>query len=365
MFILYEGFNLLAEEYVVIPGVFRMIDSIFIILPIFAIFFSRQILGAFRRFGENSRLTLAACALVLIGPLMAQFVFGQPYMTGIMLMRHNLCYLCFFIFIVLFRPDEQMEKTIRFITFIMCIYVVLLILTQRYHQLGLIHFREGYYGGGGFERFGHSRLYFPDGSLFILFYCISLARLLHLRKGEKLLKRYPDIGLVLLVMYALLASYTRILVFSVLLVTAIALISAKSGAVRNVAIIITFLIVAIQSLAMSTGGSIPFIENSKLGQMVLQSNNLAKESGRNMQWEMYAKFFPKVSPHRGGKPCQRQVRCLEYQLQPHLQKIWLLQCYRPRIRQNCCREWTCGFGLGSLDLFLFLSAESGSAFKCG
>ncbi len=301
LFILHEGFYLLPEKFVVIPGTFRMIDGIFVILPLFFLFAFPSALRLFHRFGEETLLVLAACAMVLLSPLMALFFFGQPYETGLMLMRHNLAYLVFFIFVFLMGPLDRVEQLLRLLTFLVGAYVVILVLTKYNHRLDLIQYREGYYDdtGGGFTRFGESRLFFPYANLPILLYCISLGRLLRTpAMGGSLRKKIPDLGFVLLVLYAVLATYTRILVFSLLVVTGYALLTSKRRSLRNAAMVLAVLVIGFEVLAVAAGSRISFLENSRLGRMALQSGTLAPESGRQFQMAMYANNFVK-SPLTG------------------------------------------------------------------
>jgi hypothetical protein len=299
LFILYEGFCLLPDKYVVLPGTFRMLDSILIVLPVFAVFFSRSILQVFNRFGEESFLIVSACILVLISPLMAQFFFGQPYLTGLLLMRHSLSFLTFFMFVLLMRPGKLMEHTIRFFTIVLGVWVFILILTKHNHNLGLIYFREGYYNtGGSFTRFGDSRLFFPYYNLTFIFYFIALARLLHGSVLENIKKRYIELGFVSIITMAVLATYSRMLVFSFMVSSMIGLFTAKNRVVRYSGITLCVLIIGLQMSAMAVGGRIPFIEESRLGKIALQSSTLEQESGRKFQFNMYVDNFLK-SPVTG------------------------------------------------------------------
>lgn len=291
LFTLFEGFCLLPQEYVVMPGIFRMLDLIIVILPLFALVCGRGIFDACSRFFPETAVILVGCLLILIDPLMAWLFFDQPYLKGLLLLRHSFSYLVFFMFVLLMKPDDRLEKTIRFLTWALAVWIVILILTKSHHDLGLIHFRDGYYGGGGFSRFGDSRLYFPYYNLPLLLYFIALARMLRSSLWDILRKHPIELFYAVLVTKAVLATYSRMLVFSFMVASGLAFLFARNRCLRYAAIGLFCVVVGIQASAMAAGGGISLIENTKLGKIALQSGSLEKEDGRKMQLKMYLENF--------------------------------------------------------------------------
>ena len=71
---------------------------------------------------------------------MAWLFFDQPYLTGLLLMRHNLCYLTFFMFVLLLRPRDKLDNFLILLTFLFGVYIVILLVTKYFPTLGLIQF---------------------------------------------------------------------------------------------------------------------------------------------------------------------------------------------------------------------------------
>jgi len=301
LFVLYEGFYFLPEKLVVIfPGVFRLSDAFFIILPLFFIFFAKNMLRAVLRFREESLLVLGICGLMFLSPLMAEQFFGQPYMKGLILVRQNLGWLAFFPFAVMVRDLDGVDRTIRLMTILVGIYVVILLLTKYFPDMGLIHYDKGAYRKTGpLIRFGEYRLFFPYGTVPILFYCISLARFLHPPPGgESLRRKALELAFILVVAYAILSTYTRALVFSTLIATAFGLFTSRRRVLKFAAVFVVFVVVSLQAMIMASGVKLPFVEDTKLGKMVLESSALPHEAGREFQVSMYLTQFLK-SPLTG------------------------------------------------------------------
>lgn len=295
LLLLYEGFYLLPQRFVeLIPGSFRLLDATFFILMFFFFLSIQSIFRSIHRFGEESLLVLTACALVLLSPLMAYIFFGQPYYRGLLLMRHNLTYLTFFIFVLCIRSREDLGRLLNLLTLLVGVYVVILLITKYFPDLGLIHLPYGYFIGGGKIRFGEFRLFFPYGDITVLFFCITLARLLYAPKTDSRGRKVLEVGLVLLVTHAILSTYTRILVFSLLAVTAFALFTSKRPLLRYFATFLVLLFIFIQVVAMAASGKgVSFIEDSAIGKMIFQESSLAPEEGREFQFWMYMKNFLK------------------------------------------------------------------------
>lgn len=297
-FVLYEGFYLLPEKLVVVPGVFRLSDAFFLILPIFGLLFFQRILHSL--FKEEAILVLSICALMFVAVLMAWLFFGQSFETGILVFRHHLNWLSFFLFVVLLKDLDGVEKLLKLLTALVGIYVVLLLLTKYCPWLGIIQFSDKYYSKNvGGLRFGDHRLFFPYADIPIFFCCLTLARVLFPAQDDSRLLQLLRIGFILLVVYAILSTYTRILVVSMLAVTIYALFTSRRPILSLVAIGLIVGMVSIQSLSMAAGwGGVSLVEESKLGKMVMRTSNLENEAGRRAQFYMYVEHFLK-SPLTG------------------------------------------------------------------
>lgn len=295
--IIQEGFYLLPEEFVVlIPGVFRISDSMFFVLPVFLLIYINNILGIFHRFREETMLILFACFLVFLSPLMAWLFFDQPYLTGLLLMRHNLVYLTFFLFIMLFKTNSSIENILKLLTMLFFVYTIIVIVTKYFPDLGLINFPKG---TNIIMRFGETRLRFPYENIPILLYCFNLSSILYPRKGKNIFNKAVSLAFIFLLFYALLSTFTRIVVISLLFITVYALYTSKRRILQYMAISLTIIFISVQLLSMAVSqGGIPFIEESKLGKIVLQTGKLEPESGRMFQVSMYVNNFIK-SPFLG------------------------------------------------------------------
>jgi hypothetical protein len=301
LFVLYEGFYFLPEKLVVpFPGMFRLSDAFFIMLPLLFIFFAKNMRRAVLRFREESLLVLGICGLMFLSPLMAEQFFGQPYMNGLLFVRHNLGWFAFFPFAVMLRDLDGVERTIRLLTILVGIYVVILLLTKYFPDMGLIHYdKRAYTKTGSLIRFGEYRLFFPYGDIPILFYCIALARFLHPPEGGTSFRRNVlEMMFILLVAYAILSTYTRALVFSTLIATAFGLFTSRRRVLKYVAVFVVFVVVCLQAMIMASDWKLPFAEDTKLGKMILQSSALPQETGRELQVSMYLTHFLK-SPLTG------------------------------------------------------------------
>lgn len=281
--ILYEGFYLLPEKMVVLPGVFRVSDVFLLLLPLFFLFFFPSILRSCALYAEESRLVLAITALVLLGPLMAMFFFGQPYLTGLLFIRHNLEWLSFFMFALLLGNLKGVERALKTLTILIGIWVVILFMTKYFPTMGIINFRKGYYAAKGFMRFGDSRLFLPYGTVPVYLFCIMLARRIFPDDDENISRKLVEWTFVLLVFYAVVSTYTRILIIPLLVISLYALLTCKRPFLRYVGIFLIFITVSLQAMNMAAGWEGGVIEESKLGKIFLGSDKLAKESGRRFQ----------------------------------------------------------------------------------
>ena len=289
LFIVYEGFYLLPESMVVIPGVFRLSDIFFVILPLFGLLFCKSLFKALQSHREESLLVIGICILMFISPLMAQMFFDQPYSQGLQLIRQNFFWASFFMYVVLLRNIEGIDKLIQLMTLLVALYVLVLLLTKYFPGLGIIHFTEKFYSKtGGMRRFGDHRLFFPYGSVPVFIYCITLARLLYVREEVSMFRKSCWMVFLLIVAYAILSTYTRTLVSSLVVVTAFALITCKRRMLKFAAITLSVIFASTLVLGMAVSeDEIPIIGDTKLAKMILQTSKLQKEAGREFQMTMY------------------------------------------------------------------------------
>jgi hypothetical protein len=292
LFVLYEGFSLFPEKMVVIPGVFRLRDLSLLILPLFFVFSAGAVWRTITGYRAESRLVLAMMGIILLGPLMASFWFGQDYLNGLMIYRHNLTWISFFLFVVVLRDLETAVLFLKCFTVFIGIWVVLLLATKYFPQLGMIS-AQGYYEKGKMMRFGEARLYFPNGSIPIYLFCISLACLLHGSKDTGKFTKLFLVGFVLLVFFAVTCTFTRILIASMLLVTLFAFATCRKPLLSFFALSAVGVLVIAQLLAMEMGGGIDLVEQSRLGKMALKLDTLEREKGRELQLRMCLDNFLK------------------------------------------------------------------------
>jgi hypothetical protein len=294
LFLLYEGFYLLPERWVVlIPGVLRLADVFFLIFPVFFIMYINGNIQTLLNYKDASILIFSACTLMLISALMATLFFDQPYLTGLLLVRHNFFYLSFFIFVILLRNLVHIENFISFFTIIVGIYLIILLLTDYFPDMGIIQFRKSFYEKTeNILRFGEKRLFFPYGDVPIFLYCLIIARLIYPKTTESRITKTLYFIFILIAFYAVLSTYTRSLVFSLLAVTAFALFATKRRNLRYIALVLVVLIVSGQALSSAiTESGLSFIKESKLGKMMYQSEKLQPERGRYFQFTMYMNNF--------------------------------------------------------------------------
>jgi hypothetical protein len=289
LFLYHEGFYLLPESMTILPGVFRMSDAFFVIIP----FFAFGVFKTFSRYREESMMVISFCTLMLIGCLVGQFFFPQTFFDGLLNVRRNLFWLSFFVYIPLIRNLDRAESLLKLLTILVGVYVVILLLTKNFPYLGLIYYPEIYYNiKGGLKRFGEFRFFFPYGSIPIMFYFIVLAKMIHGTVKANGTTWFFRFLFLMIVMSAVMSSYTRGVVFPVLIVSAVAFFSIKKRILKYAAVAIVTLLVSFQVLSKAMdeeGGSI--IEDTKLGKMVLKTGQLSPEEGRKLQVTMYLTQF--------------------------------------------------------------------------
>jgi hypothetical protein len=296
LFLQHEAFYLLPKEVLVAPGVFRMSDALLVIAPVFVL----SIPGTFSRYREESLLVISFLLLMLMSCLMGSYFFPQTYFEGILNIRRNFAWISFFMFIPLIRNLEQAERLVKFLTFLTGIYVLILILTKFFPNLGIIHFPKRVYDlTSSLIRFGEFRLFFPYGNISLMLFFIALAQLLNGGMKESFITQAMRLAFISVVSYAVVASMTRAVIYPVLTTVAFAFIRSKVGGIKAMAITFAILLIAFQvaSSAISTSGS-SILENTKLGKMLLKSDELAPEAGRLFQVKMYLMQFAR-SPITG------------------------------------------------------------------
>jgi hypothetical protein len=249
-------------------------------------------------------MVLCFCGIILLSPLMAKYFFGQPCLRGLIIVRKNFFWLSFFMFILLIRDLNAIDKLLKVLTILVGMYVVILLVTKQFPGLGLIHFPEMFYGYSereSYVRFGEYRLFFPYGSVPVMFYCIALARLLHPSERKSFLPKAELLIFCIIVAYAVVSSLTRGLIYAFVIVTFVALLAAQKRTLRVIAgaFVAVFLLVEVLDVATQTeGGSL--IEGTTLGKIIFKSDTdtLRTESQRKLQASMCLTQFAR-SPLTG------------------------------------------------------------------
>jgi hypothetical protein len=199
----------------------------------------------------------------------------------------------------LIRDIKEVEKLLKLLTGLAGIYVTLLILTKYFPNMGIIHFSERFYSkSAGTMRFGEHRLFFPYGTIPIMLYCIALARLLYGPSGKGFGKMFLVV-FILIVWYAILSSFTRGIVYPLVIATVFALFRGGRRSVRFTAFgaMAVLACVYVLSVAVNEGGGKAF-EETKVGKLIFNAGSLEPERGREIQALMYLRGFER-SPLTG------------------------------------------------------------------
>jgi hypothetical protein len=264
-----------------------MTDSLIVMLPI--ILFPTYLSRAFKDYREESLLITGFCVLTLISPLMAQLFFDQSYLTGILLVRSNFLWLSFFAYVLLIRNMAHVDKLLRFLTILVGIYICILILTYYIPSLGIIHYPKKFYNAeSGMMRFGDYRMFFPYGNIAIMLYCVVLARILNTRQEGKI-RRVFHYFFVIIVIFSVISTYTRAMIFSFFVATAFAFFTGERRYFKAAAVALLVLVISAEGFMAAGGDSI--LNKTKVGKMVSRYNELGSETGRSSQADMYIKQF--------------------------------------------------------------------------
>ena len=289
LFLYHEGFYLLPERLTIIPGVFRMSDAIFLIIP----FFFLSIPKTFSQYKEESLLVLSFCILMLISCLMGHLFFPQTYFQGMLSVRRNFFWLSFFVYIPLIKNLGRAEKLIDLLTFLCGIYLILLLLTKYFPNLGIIHFTDKFYQiKGGLKRFGEFRLFFPYGNISVMLYFIAISQTFQKSLHESIRTKIFRLLFILLALYVFFSSLTRTVIFPVLFVTAYVTFRSNKRILKVVAISTIILLLSFQGLTMALNDSDEtFLKKTLLGKMIFQFSELEPENGRKFQALVYFRQF--------------------------------------------------------------------------
>lgn len=269
-----------------------MRDAFFLIIPIFFAVYSVSTIRIIKDYRTESRLVLFIIALIFIGPLMAKIFFAQTYLGGLLFIRHSLVWFAFFMFMVILRDLENVDRFLRYFTVFIGIWLLLLILTKYMPTLGIINVTQEWYIGGHGKRFGEFRLYFPYGDVPMYLYCIALASLLHGSSQRGIGAKFLSTVYVFIAFYAVTSTFTRILITTLLLVTLYALATCQRHALRLFAFSVGGMLLVIQAFGMAAGtGGIGLLEQSNLGKLASKASEMQEERGRKLQLQMYRDNF--------------------------------------------------------------------------
>ncbi|MBV5326814.1 MAG: O-antigen ligase family protein [Chlorobium sp.] len=292
LFLYHEAFYLLPEAILVAPGVFRMSDAALVILPLCAL----TVPKTFSRYKEETWLVITFILLMLLSCLMGSLFFPQSYWAGLLNIRNNFIWLSFFAFVPLIKDMEQVERLVKLLTFLTGVYVLILLATKMFPDLGILHLPTNIYSKQStLKRFGEFRLFFPYGNIPLMFFFIALAQTLNGYMKESFRAKVLRIVFMFIVANAIVASMTRAVFFPVLFACTIAFISCKKKGVKYLGFVFLILIASYQVLSVSVGSEGgTLLEESTVGKMLFKSSELAAEHGRMFQVNMYLTQFQKA-----------------------------------------------------------------------
>ena len=297
VFLMLDSFFILPDRFVVpFPGIFRISDVlVFIVLFTLALNFRRIILII----QENKQLTLlvfCACMLFIITAIMANVFFNQSIIDGLIVVRNRFIYFLLFTFIILLDSEEKTRLFIK-MSAILVFFLCILALTQKifpdlpifnYRDIGQLQYSEIKH-----FRFGSYRLFFPHVSFAMLIYFIILSDLLYSKHINARILKILFVGLFV---YTIIATGTRVHIFSMLFVTLLALLAAPKKGLKIAGILLAVIGLSVQALSIAISDKgIEVIEESRLSQVFKSTTDLSQGSirGRMFQNGMYLENFKK------------------------------------------------------------------------
>jgi hypothetical protein len=299
VFLMLEGFSLPPDSFVVLfPGTFRLSDTLVLLVFITFTVFFRHCSERISRSREATRLIVCGCVLTaLVTSITAMIQFGQPFLDGLLFVRHNFNYLLFFVFLSLIDSEKDMRGLINLTCVMIAIIAVLAIIQSIFPSLPIFNFRSiglNQYSSERNMRFGEFRLFFPNISFSALFYFLVLSELLF----YDTIKKYGlKLFFIVLFAYIVLATLARGTVIAIALATIAAFLTCRKKALKIAGIILVLLLLTFQllSVAVSEKG-MALLEENKFTKILAYSLDTKEGSikGRFFQNNMYFDNFLKA-----------------------------------------------------------------------
>ncbi len=265
IFVMYESFGLLPEALAVpIPGDFRISHSFFIAIPFVYMLSFRKFFFIFQEHTHATLIVLFGCLLVIFGIAMAQYNFGQPFLTGLLKLRQLLTLFLFFILLALISDEKETVFFIRGLFSLVGVIGVLSLI--QYVNPSIPIFRgvdiETLYSGEKLFRHGSYRIVFPTAALGVLMYFYVLGELIAIKNPQHF---YWKLGFLVLLFLLFYLQQTRARLLAIVIITIYALITSKKSNYKIAAFVLALIFTCSQllSYAVSNKGLID-PENSRI-----------------------------------------------------------------------------------------------------
>lgn len=320
IFTLYESFGLFPEALLVpIPGVVRLSDSFFIVFLLVYVLPFGKIIYLFREHTHASLLVVSGCLLVILGMIMAQFHFDQPFFTGLLKLRQLLTLLLFFVLLALISNEKETVFFIKGLLFLVGVIGVLSLI--QYFLSGLPIFRgediETIYSGEKYLRHGSYRIFFPAASLGVLIYFYVLGEIIAVEKPQYFYWKIVFLTVLLLLFYL---QQTRARLLTVVVITIYALITSKKSNILICAFVLILIFTCSQSFfnAISNKELID-LKNSKIYKLTDSVLNIfeteeASINDRFQQLDMYWYYFKRYPIMGAGTLAIESPLSIKYRL---------------------------------------------------
>ncbi|MFA7059649.1 MAG: O-antigen ligase family protein [Pedobacter sp.] len=260
---------------------------------IFVSIFILTIPKTFSLYSEETKMICSYILLMILSVLMGSHFFPQSYYEGILNIRGNFYWLSFFVYIALIKNIEHAVFVVKVLTLLFGIYTLILIVTKYFPNLGILQLpRNVYSKHSTLKRFGEVRLFFPYGSIPILFFFIALVQSINGYIKETFIAKTMRFSFMIIVCIAIVLSMTRAVIYPALISITFAFITSKKRSVKiaGIVLIVLFASYQILSISISTGEE-SLLDKTIIGKMIFKSTELAEEQGRKLQLNMYLTQF--------------------------------------------------------------------------
>jgi O-antigen ligase len=244
---------------------------------------------------------------------MAQMSFGQPFVDGLLYIRHSFNYFLFFPFFILLSTEGRMRFFLKITVIFVALLGIVALLQKADPSLPIFNYLgggEGKYTDPLRMRFGDYRLIFPHVEFALLIFFMVLSELVNRNKVKWVL---PKAAFLFLIAFVLVATGTRSHLIAVFIVSGIAFIAGPKRWLKISGVVFCALCLLLQifSFAVSQQGFSFFTEN-KVAKTFESSLDTSDGSikDRLAQCKMYWRNFLK-SPIAG-------VGTLRYSSHPEL-----------------------------------------------